>query len=113
MPESDGGAGEYPGWWADNIEHFEEFGLRPYRPPSFADGEAVPTVVSELEAALDATIRIRAIAPEVGDQWEVWLDSRRIGRVDRSRDADGYTVYHLEADEFREMVQDAVDGLGQ
>jgi hypothetical protein len=98
----------YPDWWRQNIELFEEYELRPYRPPRFTDGAYTPAVIEDLKADLGVEIRLRARNPEYGGQWEVAVGERTIGSIDRRRDGDGFTVYDLSSEAFRRMVRDAV-----
>ena len=99
---------EYPDWWLDQIEHFREYGMRPYRPPRFADGEIATERLLALEERLDVSIRLRAHNPDVGDEWGIVLDGSPIGTIDRYRDGDGYTVYDVSWEEFRETILTAL-----
>lgn len=99
----------YPDWWRRNVELFRVHGMRPYRPPRFADGELTPEVILPLEAELGVEVRLRATDPEPEDEWEVWVDGSRAGTIERRRDGKGYTVYGMDSERFVELVSAAVD----
>ena len=98
----------YPEWWRRNVEEFREYGMRPYRPPRLADGTLTPPLIEELEAEHDASIRFRAVDPQVGNSWELVVDGHVVSEVDHLRSGDGYTVYDVEEAELRESVREAV-----
>jgi len=58
-PYADEDLSEYPEWWRRNVEEFRQYGLRPYRPARFSDGELVPPLVSDLADELGEEIRLR------------------------------------------------------
>lgn len=100
----------YPAWWRDNIKEFQEHNMRPYRPPRFTDGELVPEVVNKLNRRLDATIRIQNTQPEqtaddAGEQstWHVVVDDEAIATVSRHRVPEGYTLYNIDSDSFKQL----------
>ena len=106
-PYEDEDLSTYPEWWRRNVEEFREYGMRPYRPPRLADGTLTPPLVEELEAEHDASVRFRAVDPQVGNAWELVVDGRAVSEVDHLRSGDGYTVYDLEEAELRESVREA------
>lgn len=95
----------YPEWWQENIQEFEKHNMRPYRPPQFLNGEPVPETISELEEEYAIDIRIRNESPKEGQKWGIWIDGEFVSDIDRHRDGDGYTEYHLNQHEFRTLVQ--------
>ncbi|PSQ17528.1 hypothetical protein BRD00_07445 [Halobacteriales archaeon QS_8_69_26] len=97
-----------PEWWRAAIEEHEAFGLRPYRPPRFSDGELVPPVLDRLEVDHDADVRIVGKNVTPGDAWSVLVDGRHAFDIGRHRDPRGYTVYELAASEFVAGVADHV-----
>lgn len=101
--------GDYPEWWRRNVEEFRRYGLRPYRPPRFADGEFVPPVIEDLEAETGRPIRLRTLRPDEPGRWEVLLGRDRVATLDRYRHSDGYTVYRIESTEFERLVREAVE----
>ncbi|WP_336361466.1 hypothetical protein [Haladaptatus sp. ZSTT2] len=107
-PYEDVDLSTYPAWWRENIEEFRRHEMRPYRPPRFADGEIVPPALLELEAELGVEIRLHAVNPEVGKNWEILVDGERIGEVGRTREGAGFTQYAIDAAEFAALVRDGV-----
>lgn len=99
----------YPDWWRANIEEFREHEMRPYRPPRFSDGKITPELVAELERDLGVDVLIRAVNPDVDDDWSVLVDGREVATIGRHRSGEGYTVYEMTGDAFASMVRDAVD----
>ena len=100
----------YPDWWREAVERFRAHGMRPYRPPRFADDELVPPTVAALESELGVRVELRSTDPGPDPEWALWVDGERVGAVDRHREADGHTVYELDRAEFEELVRRAVDG---
>jgi hypothetical protein len=98
----------YPEWWRENIEEFLQYDMRPYRPPRFADGELPPEVIADLEEELGVTIRVRSIDPHTGNDWMIWLDGEPVESVRRTREADGFSRYDIDAEEFEAIVRRAV-----
>lgn len=108
-PYADQDITEYPDWWKQNIEQFREYGLRPYRPPRFTDGEHVPEITREVEAEFDVDVLIRAVEPRLGDDWTVIVDGQEVETIGRHRSGDGYTMYEITSDEFKSIVRSAVE----
>lgn len=107
-PYADEDLSTYPDWWRRNIEEFRAHGMRPYRPPRFADDILTPPVIDDLEAELDVTVRLRSVNPQAGGDWEVVVDGDPVATVDRRREGEGFTRYAVDADEFEALVRDAV-----
>jgi hypothetical protein len=99
----------YPEWWRRNIEEFREYGLRPYRPPRFADGVLVPPFISELEEETNEEIHLRTLQPMDEGAWEVLLGLERVTTVDRYRHTDGYSVYEIESKSLGQLVRESAD----
>jgi hypothetical protein len=99
---------EYPEWWRRNVEQFRDHGLRPYRPPRFADGEHTPPVLERLEHKFGVDVLFRAVDPSVGDDWRVVVDGEDVATVGRHRSGDGYTVYEVSTAAFKSIVADHV-----
>jgi hypothetical protein len=105
---------DYPDWWRDNIEEFEEHNMRPYRPPQFTDGTVVPELVGDLRERLDVDIILQNRTPKTDDEdgphqaqdWDVILDGDRIATVPRYRAPEGYSVYDTTADDFEALIRD-------
>lgn len=102
----------YPDWWRENVELFREHGLRPYRPPRFADGTLTTPLVEDLAAELDVEVELRTVNPQRRSDAEVLVDGERVAAVERSRENDGHTEYGTTADEFEAAVRSAVDTDG-
>lgn len=98
-----------PSWWRRAIREFEEHGLRPYRPPQFADGTLKHRVINQLEERYDVSLRLVGTNVSHGADWEVHLDGEPIGTIGRHRSHHGYTVYEMESDEFTSWILDAVE----
>lgn len=99
---------EFPEWWRRTIALFEDYGLRPYRPPRFEDGVLKHEVVEPLETELDVDVRFACLNPQDGDRWDVYVDGDRIGEIGHRRSPEGYSVYEMDSDEFEALVRDAV-----
>lgn len=99
---------ELPDWWVDSIEEFRQYGLDPYRPPLFEDGEVVPLVVGRLEEAYDVEIKLMGVAVDHGDAWGVYVDGEVVTTVDRERTAAGHTRYEMTSDAFETAVTEAI-----
>lgn len=99
-----------PEWWQESIRTFEEYDLRPYRPPRFEDGTLKYDIVSELETELSVTIDILGFDVTYGDDWTVLVDGEPVTDIGRRRSAEGYTVFEVSSDEFEAIVRSAVDG---
>jgi hypothetical protein len=110
MTDADPGSDDEsrPTWWQRAVDHFEAHDLVPYQPPRFADGTFKHTVEHELEQQLGVTITFRCKNADVGDDWTVLVDGRPVGTVGRYRSRDGYTVYEIEPNEFRDLIRSAV-----
>lgn len=100
----------YPDWWRESVELFREHGMRPYRPPRFADEELVPPTVAALETELDVAVRLRSTESGPHPSWALWVDGDRVATVPRRRETDGHTVYELTRDAFVGLVRDAAPG---
>lgn len=108
-PYADVDLDDLPDWWRENVEAFRKAGMRPYRPPRFADGELVPAVVSRLESEHGVDVHLRGVDPRVGDDWAVVVDGRPVGSVGRERTGSGATEYAVTSGEFEALVREAVD----
>lgn len=97
---------EYPDWWRENIELFREYGLRPYRPSQFTDGEPVPETVDKIEEKYDVIVQLCSLNVQPGDKWEIRVEGEIITTVDRYRDGDGYSVYEITSDAFKKIVSE-------
>lgn len=108
-PYSDIDIHSLPIWWQDAIVEHREYGLRPYRPPRFADGALLHSVIKEFEAEIDRSISIRGINVSVDEDWAVFVDNEVKMFVSRRRSPKGYTVYQLTSDEFRHRLNEAIN----
>jgi hypothetical protein len=98
-----------PDWWREGIELHREYGLRPYRPPRFADGAFTQAVVADLETDLGVDIRLSGFDAQHGDDWTLLVDGEAVATLPRQRSANGYTVYDLPSAEFERLVREAAD----
>jgi predicted Rdx family selenoprotein len=96
-----------PAWWRENVDAFRRHGMRPYRPPRFADGTVTTEVINDLEADLGVSVRIRALNPHTGGGWEIVVDGESVDRIERERTEGGYSKYGVTAGEFEEIVTKA------
>jgi hypothetical protein len=97
-----------PEWWLRAAKHFEAHELVPYQPPQFTDGTYKHIVEAELEAELGVRIALRCKNAEIGDDWTVLVDGEPVGTIGRFRSRDGYTVYKIGPDEFRDLIRNAL-----
>ena len=97
-----------PDWWREAIAEFEEYGLRPYRPPRFADGSLKHEVVEDLETSHGIDITFIAYDVRLGDDWVVQVDEEPIGEIGRHRSTEGYTVFEIDSEEFIELVESSL-----
>ena len=104
-PYEDVDISSLPEWWQEAIEEFEEYGLRPYRPPRFEDGVLKHEVVEELEARHGIDITFIAYDSRFGDDWEVHVGEESIGDIGRRRSPEGYTVFEADSEEFVDFVE--------
>lgn len=109
-PYADVDLEELPDWWRRAVEEFRAHDLRPYRPPRLADGALAHEVVEELEAELGVELSFGSVDAAFRERWEVRLDGDAVAAVDRHRSPEGYTVYEVDAERFRELVREAVRG---
>jgi hypothetical protein len=108
-PYEDVDISELPAWWRRAIAEHREYDLRPYRPPRFEDGTLKHTVVDDLER--EESLDIDFIDLDVEDEdWQVRIDGEVVGNIGRRRSTDGYTVFEMEADEFRTYVRSRIPG---
>lgn len=99
----------YPEWWRETVEEFRRHEMRPYRPPRFADGELVPPALTDLQKELGVEIRLRAVDPEVGQNWEVFVDGEYAADVRRRREGKGFTEYAIKSTEFESLVRSVLE----
>jgi hypothetical protein len=99
---------EYPDWWRKNIKEFQQYELRPYRPPRFTDGTYTPPVIKELEAELDIGIELRALNPSEGDSWQIEIDGKPVAEIGKERTGEGFTRYAMTANKFKIIVRSVV-----
>jgi hypothetical protein len=94
-----------PEWWRRAIREHEAYGLRPYRPPRFADDAICPPVVQHVEEVYGVSIQLRGKNVSPGDQWAVFVDGSLAFEVGRRRDPNGYTVLEMSRDEFLDRIE--------
>lgn len=98
-----------PEWWQRGIREHRAYGLRPYRPPQFADGTLYPPLKRELAERLG--IDLTLICYDVEENvWDVLVAGDRIGEIERRRSPEGYSVIDTSPSDFEELVREAVDG---
>ncbi|WP_152040137.1 hypothetical protein [Salinigranum salinum] len=109
-PYADTDVDALPSWWRQNLESFRDHEMRPYRPPTFADGTVLPERVETLESELGVEIRLRKrITSDADEGWTLFVDRSPVAHVERVRNEEGRSVYEIAADEFEALVRDAVD----
>ncbi|MGQ4557108.1 hypothetical protein [Halobellus sp. GM3] len=112
-PYADTDLDELPDWWQENAEHFRAYGMRPYRPPRFTDGELTTEVVDEIESETGATVEFRAVNPSPQSDWEIVVDGDVVERISRTRTGEGYSQYERPADEVRKLILSHLDADGE
>jgi hypothetical protein len=109
-PYADTDVDALPSWWRQNLESFRDHEMRPYRPPTFADGSVLTERVEALESELGVEIRLRKrITSDADEGWTLVVDRSPVAHVERVRNEEGRSVYEIAADEFEALVRDAVD----
>lgn len=93
-----------PDWWREAVEEFEEYGLRPYRPSRFRDGEIAHEVVETLEEKYDVSVSLKAKNPDHDGEWTVYVDGEPAATVLHRRKVDGYTEYGITSEELKDTV---------
>lgn len=106
-PYADEDLSTYPDWWRRNVEEFRAHGMRPYRPPRFADDALTPPTIEALEAELDVDVQLRAVNPQVGGDWQLVVDGEAVAPVARRREGEGFTRYDVGSTEFERLVREA------
>lgn len=95
-----------PAWWRAAIEEHRAYGLRPYRPPRFTDGEIYQEVKGELEESIGEEIRL--VCYDVEESvWDVVVGGEKVDETKRWRSPEGYSVIELTSDDFRVIVTDS------
>lgn len=105
---TDAAGGDRPDWWRQNDAIRAEMGLPSYEPPRFRDGTYTHEVVDPLAERHGCQIRLMAVDPRYGDDWEVRVDGDPVLTVGRHRDDRGNTVYEADAAEIRAAIEAAV-----
>jgi hypothetical protein len=108
-PYEDVDISDLPEWWQRAINEFEEAGLRPYRPPRFADGTYKHEVVEKLEQALGVDIEFVGIGVNYGDDWKIRVNGEVVAPVGHRRSTDGYSVFEIPSDDFRSLIRNHVE----
>lgn len=99
---------EYPEWWRNHIEEFQDRGMRPYRPPKLTDGENMTELVNEMEAEYGIEIAIKAFNPQEGNKWGIFVDNERAALVGHHRAGEGYSVYEISSNELKEKIREHI-----
>lgn len=99
---------ELPDWWQRAIEEHREYGLRPYRPPRFKDGTLKHTVIKRIEDEHDVTIGFIDLDID-DDSWQIRVDGDIVGKIERRRSTEGYTVFEMEANEFERYLRSRLE----
>jgi len=98
-----------PDWWRKNERDRDRMDLPAYEPSQFEDGTYAHRVVSDLETTHGCSITFIGLNVQYPDSWAVWIDGERAFTVERSRNENGNTVYHVDAEEFRDRVAATVE----
>lgn len=107
-PYADVDLATLPDWWREAVETFEAHGLRPYRPPRFADGVLKHEVVDRLQADLDVDVTLACFDADRPDRWQVRIDGEQVATVGHHRSPEGYSVFETDSSDFEALVRDAV-----
>lgn len=95
-----------PEWWRKNERLCEQMGLPPYEPPRFKDGTPTFRVTDKLESEYDCMIRFMGKNTTYPDSFLVTVDGTPMMRVGRHRDGNANTVYEMDAEQFREQLEE-------
>lgn len=99
---------QLPNWWANAIEEFREYDLRPYKPPRFDDDVIVPPVVQRLESKHGVNIRFMGVNVQYGDSWGIYIEGTLVSTVSRERTSDAYSRYGITSGQFERLVHDYI-----
>lgn len=99
---------DLPRWWQKAIAEYEEYNLRPFRPPRFVDGVLKRDVIDRLEREFDVTIRLICYEPDRTAVWHILVDWEEVGTVTRNRSVDGYSIYGMESGKFEQLVRSEI-----
>ena len=108
-PYEDVNIDSLPGWWQRAINEFAEYGLRPYRPPRLQNGELKHEVVEELEEQFGVDIVFIGKNTQYGDKWKVRVDGEMVDTVGKRRSPNGYTIFGVDSDTVRKLVERFVE----
>ena len=108
-PYEDEDVSTYPQWWQQNIELFERYGLRPYRPPQFLDGVNAQVVIDQLEQECGVEIRLQIKNPTLNQDWQLLVDGEEIAMIGRRRDGEGFSRYEIHSGEFETLIKAAIE----
>lgn len=108
-PYADIDVDDLPDWWREAVEEFEAHGLRPYRPPRFADDILKYYVVNTLERELDVKIEFIGIDVDADSNWIVRVDGETVAEVGHHRDPEGYSVFEIDSVNFASMIRGRVN----
>ena len=100
-----------PDWWQHAIEEHRQYGLRPYRPPRFDDGELKHEIVEALEERHDIEIQFidtNANPDGPANTWELRVEGECIGHVQYRRSPEGHSVVRMASTEFIDYVETRV-----
>lgn len=97
-----------PDWWLDNERLRERMDLSPYQPPRFLDDVYIHEVVDRLERNHGIEILLLGRNTRYGDDWEVTVDGDSVASIGQHRDKNSNTVYEMESEEFREVVEESL-----
>ena len=97
-----------PSWWRSAVEEFRAHDLRPYRPPRFVDGTPVHDVIDELTEQLAVEIGFGAVGDDYREAWTVRINGNDAFSIPRHRSVDGYSVYEIEASDFKRKVRKSI-----
>jgi hypothetical protein len=109
-PYGDVDLDELPRWWRETVEEFREYGLRPYRPPRFADGALKHEVVDDIERDLDVDVGF--VKYSDSDDWTVLLDGAPVDEIGHHRATEGFSVFEMDGDSFTTFIEERVTGAG-
>lgn len=105
-PYADTDLASLPDWWREAVERFRSHGLRPYRPPRFADGVLKHEIIEALEEDLGAEITFRCFDADRTDEWEVRIDGEPVTTVGHHRSSAGYSVFEIDSDDFVKTIRE-------
>lgn len=98
-----------PNWWRKAVNLFDNYDLRPFRPPRFKDDVFKHEVIDRLESEFNINIQFRCFEDRCDGDWEIQIDGKLISHVGRHRSTAGYSVFEITSEEFEKKVREHIE----